>query len=1138
MIRDTFSFVRYIQVVSVLPDPDGLADLDDRERRIYRRFLTKVGEGPAAFFLDACRMMHAQPRPVAASHLVGHSIREIESALRALLVPLAQRSTSAKENLRLRQIREMIAVSDIDEFGPDAEWWFRVAEEKGGETQREQIDAVLAELGVASTDPIATAWYRLSGAAKAHRPGLRVRPVDQEFEQYWDDTVALFDALLERLEHRFLAYIDTLDELLAITNPTRDEVARLDERVPRNLTTYKYFFERLEAPQWFAPLRRKKFFQEPFAWYWPPAVYLRKIAGRFPSDVLSVVTGIETDSPLTHAEFADAAVAMPIADTATWARNEIPWITRQKRVGWLLPEVYGKVAARLAENGETETALALAEALLGDSDEAPSTVGSIVTEAPSKVEWYELETFMKRLTPALARSPHQSLPRLVALLAKILSSGRPTEGWDGSFYWRASIAQDRGLTPGRRNELVTAIRTIATEALRAARIAMPEVLAILDAQPDPVFGRMSRFLLSQFPAEIGERIARELTDIDILLNEERGEHRLLARAGFPHLDAAAQATFIAGVNAGPDINEFRERVTNIRGTAPTDEQVEAYRLRWQTSIGQLIADTADEAFRAAHAERMAALAVIDAARNAVTVPLRSSTELRDLPIEELVPYIRAYVAAASPERRREEELGLHVQHAVAADPEWFSACAPAFKDLPPTFASRLIAGVTDSLKNTMAVHWEPLLDLIDFAIAQPAEDEPEHRLEQTWTWTWTRQHIAWLFDRLFQAEKIEIPPAIAPRLGRAVLSLLETAPNDETLYPPQENSVADRAVMRAMNSVRGPALEAAAQFVLWTLDAAPEETDPGRQRLLATAEKLLDATSPALRAAFGRAFGWLLQIDEEWVRRNLGRMFPDPTTDPEGAEMAFGGFVGHWFSSARFLELLRPWYAFAIERIRDDATFARSATADHVAHHLAALYWRGNIPIDDPLLAAFFTHAPGKLRGRFHWMIANHLDALGGVVDDDVQQRLDELWNLRIAEGAARDDRADEFSWFAYYYQAHRADARWATEALKRLLQTGVPLGDHRVIEKLARFSTDDPVLAFECYALLLALDRRERILLYEERGRDILRAALSSPAGRDARDLIHELASEGEFRFRDLLNQDEDGEPAEPPAPVAADPQ
>jgi hypothetical protein len=172
----------------------------------------------------------------------------------------------------------------------------------GGQTQREQINVVLTELGVAETDLIAATWHRLSGAAKAHRPGLRVRPVDAEFQQYWVDTVALFDELLDRLERRFLAYIDTLDELLAIPSPTRDDITRLDERVPGNVTTYKYFFERLESPDWFAPLRRKGFFRS-------RAPYARSIAADGVAQHLAALYWfgtISVDDPLLIEFFAHA----------------------------------------------------------------------------------------------------------------------------------------------------------------------------------------------------------------------------------------------------------------------------------------------------------------------------------------------------------------------------------------------------------------------------------------------------------------------------------------------------------------------------------------------------------------------------------------------------------------------------------------------------------------------------------------------------------------------------------------------------------------------------------------------------------------------------------------------------------------
>jgi hypothetical protein len=680
-----------------LPDPDSLTDLDERERRVYGRFLNKVGDGPAAFFLDACRMMRANHRPAAASHLVGHSIREIESAVRALLVPLA-RSSQVSQNVRIAEIHHMLMAANIDEWGEQAEWWYQVAKEKGGQTQREQINAVLTELGVAETDSIAATWHRLSGAAKAHRPSLRVRPVDAEFEQYWVDTVAPFDELLDRLERRFLAYIDTLDELLAIPSPTRDDITRLDERVPRNVTTYKYFFERLESPDWFAPLRRKGFFKDPFSWYWPPAVYLRKIAARFTAEVLQVLIGIETDSPLTRAEFAAAVLAMSVAHASRWGQHEVAWIARQKRIGWLLPEAYGKAVAHLAANGDADTALVMTETILANGGEQKDAAVRVIEEPAGKLEWYELERFTEHVTPALARSPAESLPRLIALLATILSSERAI-GWDASRYWRSSIAQDRGLVPGRRNALVTAIRDVALEALRGGAMQMPEVLDLLDAQQHPICARLARFLLAQFPAGMGDRIRRELVDLDLLRDEEHGEYRHLVRAAFAHLNADGQADVLRRLAAGPDTAEFRERVTNIRGTAPTDDVVHAYVLRWQTSIGALVTDAAGEEFRQAHNGRVAALAALDAARNAPAIALRSSAELRDLTPDELVAYIRDFLAAPNPEGSRDEELGMHVQQAVAADPERFTAGARAFTMLPPSFVGRIIAGVADSLKN-------------------------------------------------------------------------------------------------------------------------------------------------------------------------------------------------------------------------------------------------------------------------------------------------------------------------------------------------------------------------------------------------------------------------------------------------------
>lgn len=74
------------------PAPEPIRFRDPRQARIYRR-LQLLGPGPAAFFLDACRLMTTpQTRlmttpqtMLSTTHLLAHCLRDIESALRDVL---------------------------------------------------------------------------------------------------------------------------------------------------------------------------------------------------------------------------------------------------------------------------------------------------------------------------------------------------------------------------------------------------------------------------------------------------------------------------------------------------------------------------------------------------------------------------------------------------------------------------------------------------------------------------------------------------------------------------------------------------------------------------------------------------------------------------------------------------------------------------------------------------------------------------------------------------------------------------------------------------------------------------------------------------------------------------------------------
>jgi len=383
-------------------------DLDERQRRIYER-LKKAGDGPASFFRDACRLVRLEPSLETTSHAVGHCIREIESTLRDLLVPLGRDPQQTATNERLTEIRQLLAAAGIRDDDPLALRWQDIALDAGGETHKAEIKLILAAVGIAESDEVAVNWLKLAGANKslrlhdrAHRSGLSARPVDDEFREFWSQVQTVLDVVLERFETRYLVYIEILKRLLEKDAPTVEDVTTLKKEVPRALVTHRYFFERLEAPAWFPALRRRGFFESPFPGYWPEAIYLRKIAHTLPQDVLSVMMNVRTDGLWTHMEFAAAAMELPGPLMAEWALHEAIWVRSQRLIGWTLPQKYGDVIAALIQAGKVDSAATLLRSLLSDPPGASTT--SAFEEPPSRLEWAAVQRLMQQVVPRSKRT--------------------------------------------------------------------------------------------------------------------------------------------------------------------------------------------------------------------------------------------------------------------------------------------------------------------------------------------------------------------------------------------------------------------------------------------------------------------------------------------------------------------------------------------------------------------------------------------------------------------------------------------------------------------------------------------------------------------------------------------------------------
>jgi hypothetical protein len=1093
--------------------------LDERQRRIYER-LKKAGDGPAAFFLDACRLMTIEPSLVTTTHLVGHCIREIESALRKLLVPLGRDPLQLTPNELVTEIDDVLAAAGVADHDPRAIRWRDIAQDKGGETQKAQIKMILSAVGIAHSDDIAVNWLRLAGTKKelglrerAHRTGLSVRPLDEEFREFWSQIQSVFDAVLERFEARYLTYIEILKRLLTKDVPEKEDVKTLKEAIPRTVVTYRFFFEQLAAPGWFVRLRSEGFFTSPFPWYWPQAVYLRKIAPALPQEVLNVMLSVVTDGLWTHVEFATAAKELPPDLAARWARHEAAWIQPQRQLGWPLPQKYADVIIMLLHAGENDAAAELLQSVLSNPVGVETT--SVFDEPPSRMEWHAVQHFMEQVVPPFVEhAPLLAFETFADLLASILEQGHDDLAgvYDGSTLWRESITRDRGLHVGRRNELVTAVRTSAVAAVRAEAASANDIVTRLRARKLAIFERLALFILSQFPAATADLVATELFSDPERLREDfdRGEFGLVVAAGFPHLATRDRDRIADLIRSGPDVNAFREGA-EARGFTITDAHVRRYVLHWQTRFVERIIEHAPDELRERYASWKRELANVTATLEPAPAT-RTLDQLREMQPAEVITHFRTIEL---PQRLGHSrfDLGRDLERTVATAPVEFSRVAREACELEPYLIHWYFYGLSQAVNQQHdALDWSSIADLLEYVVAQPLE--PAKAFENSWAAA--RKSAASLLDRAFAVDEPTVTREVAPRLWSVLTELLERDPGDEAVEVADSLAkTGSQAVTQAANSTRGEAFDAACRLALWMRQTDASALQPELTMLL---DSILGPNgSLAIRAALGKNFLHILDLERTWITENLDRVLPRGDDQILGWCATWSGFLSRWRPSREEFEWLREHYGLAIRRLVPGAP-EHSFVAQAIATHLMDEYWSGFLDLDDPLMKEFFALAAGRLRGHALWYVLRGFDELKETLPTDVRERITALWTWRVAAAADQDDRSDELSWYGFFFAIGRFDEDWSVETLRAVLALGVRVDHHEIIERLAVYSTKNADLAFECYRRLIALDEH-RFLIDEASGRQIVQNALRSPVSAEsARGFVNKLASEGQFHFADLV--------------------
>jgi hypothetical protein len=309
------------------------------QKRIYAR-LQLIGPGPASFYCDACRLMAFEPPLMSTTHIVSHLLREIESAVRAVILAASGKTTNSKSQSK----------------------------------HRESVELVLQFLDIPISSSVGRLWLSLPDEnyglhARAHRDALAYRPTNSEFINFWESMEKILDVVLQSFEEKYLSAHQLIEKLLTITTPTEDDIKNLRNNVPNSPTALRVFFNSVNET--WLELLKPYFFKLPpginpldntFT-LWPESQFLVRASKSNPETVLEIVLQIpDTNNPYVLDDLCDVALELPIKMAVQLIPKMKGWLASHYQR--LLPIKIGEFIKRLAENQNIIEALELSQELL------------------------------------------------------------------------------------------------------------------------------------------------------------------------------------------------------------------------------------------------------------------------------------------------------------------------------------------------------------------------------------------------------------------------------------------------------------------------------------------------------------------------------------------------------------------------------------------------------------------------------------------------------------------------------------------------------------------------------------------------------------------------------------------------------
>ncbi len=1066
--------------------------LDPRQEKLFAD-LKLVGEVPAYFFRDACRMM-AQPEGLTCSaHLVGHLLREIEGAL-------------------------------LDFFSATI-GMPRPVDPERTDGRRIKIERIAKALRL---DPaFEKTWKEFALHRAAHRAELfNVRAIDNQVFVVWDDFQIILAKLLAAFRTTYSQWLVKLEGLASEKKPTKKHLQELAKLCPNNPVALRLFFGGC-GPEWLPLLAEKGYFANPPVPIqhdtridfppWPQAALLNRLADSAPREVVSI---IETLRPTQHPRLAAELVlalckigrqlehpsAKLLAQLNHWAAS--PYLVFSR-----LPERLTDLMSQWVALRKIKFAVDLAATLFEIEPARVAREGLWFRRPTARIGHGEYQRQLTRLATQLRSVAPRDLIHLLIDLA--LQAVGHDVTMERSHLWLPAIESDDDPLDDLRRVVITVLRS-QCEAILTERLLTPDdVLKQLPVDHHPVFLRLELHLLKTFPNRQRLRISERLLDRKLFEGTVRYEYDLLLREGFTHLPQGEKDKILSWIRTGPNaLDTDQARVAKRENRELTDDEINRWQDVWRLEklellVGNLPGDF--EEFRLKLVKQLGDPGPLSPRRRVAMGygPLRPLTidEFRTLGFDELTANLITFEPTSDPAAQSPEGLGQQLSYAVAENPSRFATHAGKFMDdrLDPTYVRAFVVGFREALQKKNAFDWEPILRLATWVLSRPEEAKPiaEDRRARAWgrdpDWSWTRAEIA----RLLR-EGLSDPALMSMDPHQPVWEMLLqlTAAPDPLAQASSAGDGEQYYADLSIDTISGIATHAIIDYALRQKALLQSRLDNPREfslndlpQLESFFQRLTSRVTPTpllASAVIGMRLADLYRLDSRWFRERQSLLLP---RDHDAHwRITWNAFVllAMPVDKACF-DLLRPDYEKAFSICQPEIEVASvdggRVSRNRLCEQIALAFWNGWIDLqaDQHFLSRFFDASSDQVAGYFVGFIGRQVAALPSTVGcqpniDRLQQLLD--WRLKILFSIDPRQHLEELAAFGICFASAKFDPRWSLERLVKILTHGKKIDQEQaVVKRLATLVADYPSDVLDVMATLITTAETEsgRVIFWKD---------------------------------------------------------